>query len=256
MKTYNYSNYSRELAQEMSKDQKRDVLEKYVYEEDYKAEGDEPFCCSDDLDRELWINETGTEADSMLADVLFGEMETRNGEDYSEYLKRVYFPACDGFGVDNDTTIYCICTVDQYGEVIQRNYTFDGFLPSCELYDDAEDAIHESRAWAEHIAEEEGLSLIPTTTEANGYPKNERLAFVGFEDFEQAERLADVYDLQLAFFERREGSLYAYRRRGWGTPTEMYDLEEIEPEGYEEGSERYVMEYHDDVTTYFIGALS
>lgn len=256
MKTYNYSNYSRELAQEMSKDQKRDVLEKYVYEEDYKAEGDEPFCCSDDLDRELWINETGTEADSMLADVLFGEMETRNGEDYSEYLKRVYFPVCDGFGVDNDTTIYCICTVDQYEEVIQRNYTFDGFLPSCELYDDAEDAIHESRAWAEHIAEEEGLSLIPTTTEANGYPKNERLAFVGFEDFEQAERLADVYDLQLAFLERRDGSLYAYRRGGWGTPTEMYDLEEIEPEGYEEGSERYVMEYHDDVTTYFIGALS
>lgn len=254
MKTYNYNNYTRELAQELSKDQKRDVIEQYVYEEDYKAEGDEPFCCSDDLDRELWINETGTEADHMLASVLYGEYETRDGEDYVDYLKRVYFPACDGFSVENDTTIYCICIVDKFGDIVQRNYTFDGFLPSCELYDDADDALHNSRAWAENIAGEEGLSLIPTTTEANGYPKNERLAFVGFADFEQAERFADFYDLQLVHLERRDGSLYAHRCKG--VPYEAYDLEEINPDSYEEGDDRYAMEYHDEVTTYFIGALS
>lgn len=256
MTTYNYSSYTREDAETASADPKRNVIEQYVFIDDYESCGDEPFLTIDDRDSIPVINEWGNMADRMFADVLFGEFETRNGEDYSEYLERVYFPECEGFGVEQDTDIYDIITVDADGYVVAHHYTFDGFLPSCELYDDAEDAIHESRAWAEHIAEEEGLSLIPTTTEANGYPKNERLAFVGFEDFEQAERLADVYDLQLAFLERRDGSLYAYRRWGWGTPTEMYDLEEIEPEGYEEGSERYVMEYHDDVTTYFIGALS
>lgn len=256
MKTYNYSSYSREIAEELNKDPKRNVIEQYVYEEDCKAQGYEPFCFSDDLDRQVWINETGTAVDHMVADVLYGEFETRNGEDYVDYLKRVYFPACDGFNVENDTDIYCICTADQYGDIVQRNYTFDGFLPSCNLYDDPDDAIHESRAWAEHIAEEEGLNLIPTTTEANGYPKNERLAFVGFADFESAERLADFYDLQLVHLERRDGSLYAYSRRGWGTPTEAYDLEEIEPDSYEEGDDRYVLEYHDDVTTYFIAALA
>lgn len=253
MQAYNYSNYSREIAEDLSKDQKRDVIEKYVYEEDYKTDGDEPFCSSDDLDRQVWINETGTEADHMLADVLYGEFQTRGCEDYSEYLKRVYFPTCEGFSVGNDTNIYCICTVDQYGEVTQRNYTFDGFLPACELYDDPDDAIHESRAWAEHIAEEEGLSLIPTTTEANGYPRNERLAFVGFADFESAERLADFYGLHLAFLERRDGWHYATRRNG--TPYEAFDLENIGPDSYQGDEQQYVMQYHDDVTTYIIGAL-
>lgn len=253
MKTYNYSNYSREIAEEMSKDQKRDVLEKYVYEEDYKAYGDEPFCCSDDLDRELWINETGTEADHMLADVLFGEYETRNGEDYSEYLKRVYFPACDGFGVENETDIYCICTVDAEGEIVQRNYTFDGFLPACELYDDSADAIHESRAWVDRIADEEGLRVQPTTADATGYPRDERLAFIGFEDFEQAERFADRHGFALAHLELRDGQTLAYRCGG--VPVEAYNLEEIEPDSYEEGDDKFAMQYHDDVTTYIIGAL-
>lgn len=34
-----------------------------------------------------------------------------------------------------------------------------------------------------------------------------------------------------------------------------YDLEEIEPDSYEEGDDRYAMVFHNDVTTYMIGAL-
>lgn len=254
MKTYNYSNYSREIAEEMSKDEKRAVIEKYVYEEDYEAYGDEPFLITDDRDCSPDINECGDEADSMLADVLFGEMETRNGEVYSSYLERVYFPKCEGFNIEQDTDIYDIITVDADGYVVAHHYTFDGFLPACELYDTPEEATHESRSWADRIADEEGLRVQPTTPDSTGYPRDERLAFIGFANFGQAERFADYYDLKLVILERRDGWHYATRRKG--TPIEAFDLEEIEPDSYKKGDDdRYAMEYHDDVTTHIIGVL-
>lgn len=254
MQAYNYNNYSREIAEEMNKDPKRDVIVQYVYTEDYEAYGDEPFLITDDRDSSPVINECGNEADRMFADVIFGELETRNGEDYSSYLERVYFPKCEGFGIEQDTDIYCICTVDIDGDIVRRNYTFDGFLPACELYDTPEEATHSSRAWADRIADEEWLRVQPTTPDSTGYPRDEQLAFIGFEDFEQAERFADHYNLKLVILERRDGWHYATRRNG--TPIEAFDLEKIEPDSYEEGDEKkYVMEYHDDVTTYIIGAL-
>lgn len=253
MTTYNYNSYTREIAETASADRKRDVIEKYVFTEDYEAYGDQPFLITDDRDSSPDINECGNEADHMLADVLYGEYETRNGEDYSSYLERVYFPKCEGFSIDQDTDIYDIITVDADGYVVAHHYTFDGFLPACDLYDDADEALHESRTWVEQIADEEGLTVQPTTPDGNGYPRDEQLAIIGFEDFEQAEKFADYYDLKLVILERRDGWHYATRRKG--TPTEAFDLEEIEPDSYEEGDDRYSMEYHDDVTTYIIGAL-
>ena len=96
MTPYNYNSYTREIAETASADRKRDVIEKYVFTEDYEAYGDEPFLITDDRDSSPVINECGNEADRMFADVLFGELETRNGEDYSSYLERVYFPKCEG----------------------------------------------------------------------------------------------------------------------------------------------------------------
>ena len=253
MTTYNYSSYTREDAETASADPKRNVIEQYVFIDDYESCGGEPFLTTDDRDNSPVINEFGNEADRMFADVIFGELETRNGEDYSEYLERVYFPECEGFGVEQDTDIYDIITVDADGYVVAHHYTFDGFLPACDLYDDAEEALHESRTWVEQIADEEGLRVQPTTACSTGYPKNEQLAVVGFEDFEQAEKFADHYDLKLVHLELRDGQTFAYRCGG--VPFCAYDLEEIEPEGYEDGDERYAMEYHDDVTTYIIGAL-
>ena len=253
MTTYNYSSYTREDAETASADPKRNVIEQYVFIDDYESCGGEPFLTTDDRDSSPVINEFGNEADRMFADVIFGELETRNGEDYSEYLERVYFPECEGFGVEQDTDIYDIITVDADGYVVAHHYTFDGFLPACDLYDDAEEALHESRTWVEQIADEEGLRVQPTTACSTGYPKNEQLAIVGFEDFEQAEKFADHYDSQLVHLELRDGQTFAYRCGG--VPFCAYDLEEIEPDSYEEGDERYAMEYHDDVTTYIIGAL-
>lgn len=253
MTPYNYNSYTREIAETASADRKRDVIEKYVFTEDYEAYGDEPFLITDDRDSSPDINECGNEADRMFADVLFGELETRNGEDYSSYLERVYFPKCEGFSIEQDTDIYDIITVDADGYVVAHHYTFDGFLPACDLYDDADEALHESRTWVEQIADEEGLRVQPTTADSTGYPRDERLAFVGFEDFCEAESFADRHGFTLTHLELRDGQTLAYRCGG--VPVEAYNLEEIEPDSYEEGDDKSAMQYHDDITTYIIGAL-
>lgn len=254
MTTYNYSSYTREIAETANAEKKRNVTEKYVYTEDYEAYGDEPFLTTDDQDCSPDVNECGNEADQMFADVLFGDFDTRNGEDYSSYLERVYFPVCEGFGVEQDTDIYDIITVDADGYVVAHHYTFDGFLPNCDLYDTPEEATHESRAWVDRIADEKGLTVQPTTACSTGYPKDEQLAFVGFKDFEQAEKFADYYDLKLVHLKLRDGQTFAHRCSG--VPVEAYDLEEIEPDSYDpETDSRLAMQYHDDVTTHIIGAL-
>ena len=41
------------------------------------------------------------------------------------------------------------------------------------------------------IAESNNLEVIETTSQANGYPSNLKDAIIGFESFEDAEKLAD-----------------------------------------------------------------
>ena len=57
----------------------------------------------------------------------------------------------------------------------------------------------------EEIAYEHGLDLIETTSEMNGYPRNLKKAIVGFSTFDEAQRLADMYDLTVQEFTRRDG---------------------------------------------------
>ena len=57
----------------------------------------------------------------------------------------------------------------------------------------------------EEIAYENGLDLIETTSEANGYPSNLKHAIIGFESFEEAQALADKYDLSIERFQKRDG---------------------------------------------------
>ena len=49
------------------------------------------------------------------------------------------------------------------------------------------------------------FTLIETTSEANGYPRNLRKAIIGFESYEQAEELAEKHGLSIEMFERRDG---------------------------------------------------
>ncbi len=58
------------------------------------------------------------------------------------------------------------------------------------------------------------FTLIETTSEPNGYPRNLRKAIIGFESYEQAEELAEKYGLEIEMFEKRDGwDLWARRDR-------------------------------------------
>ena len=55
------------------------------------------------------------------------------------------------------------------------------------------------------IASENGLHVIDTTTGLNGYPQCLKEAIIGFENFEQAEKLAEEYHLDIEIFTKRDG---------------------------------------------------
>lgn len=61
------------------------------------------------------------------------------------------------------------------------------------------------------IAEKQGLSLIETTDQMNGYPSNTKMAIVGFDTFEQAEEIAKEYNLSIKVFKKRDGWQLWYR---------------------------------------------
>lgn len=57
----------------------------------------------------------------------------------------------------------------------------------------------------ESIAYENGLQYIETTTGMNGYPEHLRGAIIGFETFEEAEKLAKEHELVIRTFFKRDG---------------------------------------------------
>ncbi len=63
----------------------------------------------------------------------------------------------------------------------------------------------------EHISCQNGLEIIETTSERNGYPANLRKAIIGFENFEEAEKIANEYNLSIEIFTKRDGQQLYYR---------------------------------------------
>ena len=61
------------------------------------------------------------------------------------------------------------------------------------------------------IASENGLQLIETTASRTGYSKCLRKAIIGFDTFEQAEKLAEENDLIIEIFQQRDGWDLWYR---------------------------------------------
>lgn len=55
------------------------------------------------------------------------------------------------------------------------------------------------------IAYENGLELVEFTRGRNGYPERLHNAVIGFEDFAEAEAMADNYGLELAILGKRDG---------------------------------------------------
>ena len=55
------------------------------------------------------------------------------------------------------------------------------------------------------LAEQLGLDIVSVTSSANGYPQNLQLALIGFDNFDQAEDVANANDLTIVSLYKRDG---------------------------------------------------
>lgn len=65
------------------------------------------------------------------------------------------------------------------------------------------------------IAERHGLELIETTDKYNGYPSNLKNAIIGFNNFKQAEEIAEKYNLEITSFNKKDGWELWYRTNSY-----------------------------------------
>lgn len=61
------------------------------------------------------------------------------------------------------------------------------------------------------IAELNSLEYIETTSGSNGYPQAIKSAIIGFDTFEEAQKLADEHNLNIEFFTKKDGWQLWYR---------------------------------------------
>jgi len=55
------------------------------------------------------------------------------------------------------------------------------------------------------------FKVIETTSERNGYPSNLKKAIIGFDTFEDAKEIADIYGLSIQYFKKKDGWNLWYR---------------------------------------------
>lgn len=101
------------------------------------------------------------------------------------------------------------------------------------------------------IASENGLQVISTTTGLNGYPQSLKEAIIGFEDFEQAEKLAEEYHLDIEIFTKRDG--WQLWSRG---NNHAYDAFERSAEDYGENYQQFEANMSQDDFLQQVGAAS
>ena len=77
------------------------------------------------------------------------------------------------------------------------------------------------------IAEIENLQVVDTTSAMSGYPQSLKKALIGFDSFEEAERIAGEYGLSIETFTKRDGWQLYYR-----TNNRAYSAIEVSAEEY------------------------
>lgn len=97
------------------------------------------------------------------------------------------------------------------------------------------------------LAKQENLELISTTDSANGYPSNEMQAIIGFDNYEQAEELAEKNNLSVEVFIKRDGNDFWFR-----TGNKAYEAFERESADYGEDCTTYTKE---DVEKYYTNEI-
>lgn len=99
------------------------------------------------------------------------------------------------------------------------------------------------------IASENGLMVIDTTTGLNGYPQCLKKAIIGFENFEQAENLAEEYHLDIEIFTKRDGWQF------WNRDANMaYDAFERSASDYGENFQQFEANMSQDDFLQQVGA--
>lgn len=97
------------------------------------------------------------------------------------------------------------------------------------------------------LAKQENLELISTTDSPNGYPSNEMQAVIGFNNYEQAEELAEKNNLSVEIFTKRNGNDFWFR-----TGNKAYEAFERESADYGEDCTTYTKE---DVEKYYANEI-
>lgn len=92
------------------------------------------------------------------------------------------------------------------------------------------------------IAEAEGLQLIETTCERNGYPRALRYAVIGFDDFAHAERVAEKYGCRIEEFKRETGWQLWYR-----TGDRAFEAIKTDPEDFGPDTRAYFAQSSEDI---------
>ena len=62
-----------------------------------------------------------------------------------------------------------------------------------------------NKADLREIAENNGLTYAESTSGTNGYPANIKVIIIGFEYFQDAEKLAEKYGISIEFFKKKDG---------------------------------------------------
>ena len=101
------------------------------------------------------------------------------------------------------------------------------------------------------IASENGLQVINTTTGLNGYPQSLKEAIIGFEDYEQAEKLAEEYNLDIEIFTKRDGWQFWNRDNN-----SAYDAFERSASDYGENFQQFESNMSQDDFLQQVGASS
>ena len=101
------------------------------------------------------------------------------------------------------------------------------------------------------IASENGLQVIETTTGLNGYPRALKKAIIGFDDFEQAEKMAEEYHLDIEIFTKRDGWQLWSRDNN-----RAYDAFERSAEDYGENYQQFEANMSQDDFLQQVGAAS
>lgn len=165
-------------------------------------------------------------------------------------IKIKYYPSNFEIAYEekNETIVHSLSYDGLKGKLTRKEWEKDCFIADFDEIDqekilDYMDVFmifaDEEELSLREIADIEELEYVETTSGMNGYPQNIQGAIVGFEDWEQLEKIAIKYNLN---------AINLHRRDGW----QLYERKGIASEPYKNSSNDYGDDYfeYDDAEAY------